>query len=121
MFCKTICITNGSLGRALERETKDASAVQPSGFEERRGKKEPKNKTAKQDIDLVKNHINSFPHYNSHYCRRDTPHVKYLPQNLNLAMMYCIYKTDTGTEKPVSENIYRKVFNTDSLLTGVSW
>jgi len=52
MFCKTICLTNGSLGRALERETKDASAVQPSGFKERRGKKQPKNKTAKQDIDL---------------------------------------------------------------------
>ena len=99
------------LDRVLEHETNAASAVQPSGFEERCGKG-PKNKTAKQDIDLVKKHINSFPQYISHYCRCDTQHVKYLPQNLNLAMMYRMYKTDTGTERPVSENVYRNVFNT---------
>lgn len=116
MFCKTIQISNGCLDRTLKREidgsvSGDKSQVS-GGFEERRGKKEPANKSAKEDMDAVRKHINSFPHYISHYCRRDSPGAKYLPQYLNLALMYRMYKED-HSQKPVSESIYRKIFKTE--------
>jgi len=113
MFCKTIQISNGCLDRTLKREINgsvgDDESEVSGGFEERRGKKEPANKSAKKDIDAVIEHINSFPHYISHYCRRDSQGAKYLPQYLNLALMYRMYKEDHG-EKSVSESIYRKIF-----------
>ena len=116
MFCKTIQISNGCLDRNLKRET-DGSLENDKlevsgGFEERRGKKEPANKTAKEDIYAIRKHINSFPQYVSHYCRRDSPGAKYLPQYLNLALMYRMYKEDNG-EKSVSESMYRKIFKRD--------
>ena len=81
-------------------------------FQERRGKKEPANKTCQTDVEAVKAHIKSFPHYVSHYCRKQNQDVKYLPQNLNLSLMYPMYKNDYGS-KAVSESMYRKIFPTD--------
>ena len=129
MFCKTIQISNGCLDRTLKRESDGSvdddklevsgsfspvlSSKPPvGGFEERRGKKEPANKTVREYVEAVIKHINSFPQYISHYCRKDSPGVKYLPQYLNLALMYRMYKEDHG-EKAVSESIYRKIFKTE--------
>lgn len=42
------------------------------------------------NINLVKEHINSFPKVESHYCRRDSSKL-YLSSDLNKAVMYRLY------------------------------
>ena len=58
------------------------------------------NKTSDEDIEFVRNHINSFPTQTSHYSRRHNPNLKYLSSDLNIAIMYRLYR-----EKCLSENI----------------
>lgn len=58
----------------------------------------------------IRNHIESFPKYVSHYTRSQTD-SKYLCSNLNLAKMYRLY-----TEKvqlPVSQSLYEDIFRHD--------
>jgi len=45
---------------------------------DKRGKASPPNKITPDDITLVKQHLNSLPTYESHYCRKETT-KKYLP------------------------------------------
>ncbi|KAK9687121.1 hypothetical protein QE152_g36688 [Popillia japonica] len=57
------------------------------------------------------NHINSFPTYISHYCRRETE-AKYLNPDLNLAQMYDLYKDFSAEDKLVSLSTYKSIFYT---------
>jgi len=100
MFCNVLQLTNGSLGRALNRQG-------DTTFSEKRGKYAPGNKKSEEDIDTVREHISSFPRYSSHYCRKDNQDVKYLPQQLNLAIMYRMYTDDCHQRhlKPVRETL----------------
>jgi hypothetical protein len=108
MFCQTLQISNGALDRALKRDADQS-------FCEKRGKKAPANKTTTENVDHVRQHINSFPKYISHYSRKDNPNCRYLSPNLNLALMYRMYKEDCDEQqkKPVGETKYRKVFHDD--------
>lgn len=66
-----------------------------------------------QQIQSVKDHINQFPNFQSHYTRKDNPHRKYLSPELNLSKMYKLY-TEWCQKKeidPVKEYYYRHVFN----------
>ena len=69
-FLRIHGVSNGRLGRALKAQ-QDAAG---SPHTDRRGKHEPANKTKRDDIAKVKAHIKSFPHYRSHYSRKDNPH-----------------------------------------------
>jgi len=108
MFCNTLQLSNGALGRALKRDGDES-------FSERRGKHAPAHKTSDEDVECIRRHINSFPNYMSHYCRKDSPDARYLSQNLNLALMYRMYMDDCHQQgkPPVSESKYRKVFYND--------
>ena len=80
---------------------------------DKRGRHEPGNKTPEEAICYVKQHIASFPQYESHYSRTDNPNRKYLSPDLTVSKMYSMYKatcTDDGKE-PVSEWVYRQTFN----------
>lgn len=82
---------------------------------DKRGKRIPTNKTAPDDLDLVRQHITSFPAYESHYTRAHNPNRKYLDKNLNIRLMYNLYTdfcADLG-KIPVKKNIYRKTFNSE--------
>ena len=71
------------------------------------------NKTSASRVQYVKEHIESFPKYRSHYSRKDNPNHHYLSPSLSLSKMYNLYK-DKCTEEnqqPVSEWMYRKIFN----------
>lgn len=63
------------------------------------------NKTSTTNIDFVKEHINSFPRVESHYCRKDTSKL-YLPSDLNKAKMYRLYKHNFCTEKISLQFLY---------------
>lgn len=56
----------------------------------------------------VKNHIQSFPCIDSHYCRANSQ-KQYLEAGLNLSKMYKLYVERSSS--PVKKNIYDKVFN----------
>lgn len=77
-------------------------------------KKIAKNKTSEEDMDFIRNHINSFPKIESHYRRAETS-KQYLESNLNMARMYSLYceKCEDEGRKSASETVYRKVFNTE--------
>ena len=79
-----------------------------------RGKLTPGNKTSDDDIAFIKQHIESFPHYQSHYSRCDNLHRKYLSPELSIAKMYELYKEKFREEKrptTCSEWMYQKTFN----------
>ena len=54
----------------------------------------------------VKDHILSFPNYESHYCRERTS-KKYLSSDLSITKMYDMYKT--SRTKPVSRKCFHEL------------
>lgn len=60
----------------------------------------------------VLEHINSFPHYISHYSRQQNPHKKYLLENLNINEMYKQYIESCKAKNPVKGWYYRHIFKT---------
>ncbi|KAG8173045.1 hypothetical protein JTE90_022840 [Oedothorax gibbosus] len=68
------------------------------------------NKIPDNKMKKVMDHINSFPRYISHYCRRDTQ-SHYLGAELNLQKIYNLYEnTMKENELPVSFSTYKKHF-----------
>lgn len=62
----------------------------------------------------VKDHINSFPRVESHYCRANTS-KEYLESNLNLSQMYRLYEewcSKNNTTK-CTKSFYEHIFNTE--------
>ena len=109
-FLRIHGISNGRLDQTIRAQGKNSGS--PSN--DMRGRHTPTNKTSKTDVDLVKEHILSFPQHQSHYSRADNPHRKYLSPELSITKMYFLYK-EWCTEKgvaAVSEWMYREVFNT---------
>lgn len=79
---------------------------------DRRGKKTPANKTPATEVDRVKEHINSFPKMESHYCRKSSSRM-YLDSHLNMTIMYEMYLEKCKAEnvsKPVKKQIYINIF-----------
>ena len=73
------------------------------------------NRTESSIMDDVRNHINSFPKYESHYSRKDNIGRKYLGSELSINTMYDLYvakctETDTPT---ASRDCYRRTFCCD--------
>ena len=108
-FLQTFQISNGRLERALQR------ARVSSPGEDLRGKHTPVNKTPEQQMQNVREHISSFPAYQSHYTRSHNPNRKYLDSSLNVRLMYNLYKENCSSDNisPVSEAIYRNIFHRD--------
>ena len=104
-FLRIHAVSNGRLGRALKAQADNGGS--PRG--DMRGRHLPANKTTDADLEDVKKHILSFPKYRSHYSRSDNPHRHYLSPDLSITKMYLLYKH--GCSTPVSEWVYRKVFN----------
>ncbi|KAJ8940472.1 hypothetical protein NQ314_010719 [Rhamnusium bicolor] len=109
-FLKTLCISHGPVDRAFKGRNEHGSFKSP----DRRGRKEPANKTPGVDIQEVKNHIESFPVMESHYCR-ETNQRQYLDPTLSITKMYNLYvqECENNNKNKVSEAIYRKIFCTD--------
>ena len=108
-FLKIHGISNGRLCRVI------TAAAELGGVPrmDTRGHHEPSNKTSQEEMDFIHAHIESFPHYTSHYSRNDNPNRTYLSPALSLSKMHVLYKercTEDG-KRPVSDWVYRKVFN----------
>lgn len=62
---------------------------------------------------IVREHIESFPAYQSHYTRAHNPDKKFLSEHLNIRALYNLYKEHCNNINavPVSESKYRYIFN----------
>ncbi|RZF44217.1 hypothetical protein LSTR_LSTR003857 [Laodelphax striatellus] len=106
-FCSTLCISNIPILTAFAGKDNYGNFT----ASDRRGHKEPPNKTSTEDFEHVKKHIQSFPCVESHYTRKSTKR-KYLDKNLNITKMYNLYKSFCEQEEltPVSLITYRRIF-----------
>ncbi|KAJ9583050.1 hypothetical protein L9F63_022607 [Diploptera punctata] len=104
-FRGTFGETTGFIERVAKKKRASPTGILP---EHGRGKGTPQNKKSEDELQTVKNHILSFPTYESHYCRQRTT-KKFLPQNLNISKMYELYRHCTAS--PVSLTIYTKCFH----------
>lgn len=95
-FCRILGETKGLINVIIEKKKESSTGIVDS---DQRGLKPPKNKKTIEDLSVVRNHINSFPSYESHYCRKSTG-KKYLPADLSISKMYRDYKN--SVPKPVS-------------------
>lgn len=108
-FMATLCISVDVISDALNKV--DSLGLYTA--DDKRGKKSPPNKTKKEDVQFVKDHIESFPVMESHYCRKDSKKKYLYPDVKSTVKMYSLYKalcTETH-KKPVSESKYREIFN----------
>lgn len=107
-FLKTFQISDGRCFRALK---KIRDGREPGS--DLRGKQPSVNKLDEARLQIVREHIEKFPAYQSHYTRSHNPNRKYLSEYLNIRLMYNLYKehcTNINTN-PVSESKYRHIFN----------
>lgn len=106
-FSKCLKIDPNQANRAFESITTNPSAI------DRRGKATPTTKTKLNDELYVKQFINKFPRYISHYNRKNSDKY-YLAPNLNIRRMYIEYKLVCELYKRtvVSEYVFRDIFNT---------
>lgn len=109
-FTSTLAISNGP----IETAVKNINEVGSFGGNDKRGKKIPPNKTSEESIKDIKDHIESFPKIESHYCRKDTTR-QYLSEKLSICKMYELYSQKMQNENkiPVKFNIYQKIFGTE--------
>lgn len=106
-FVSTLAISNNTIDTVIKK-------TDERGFleEEKRGKHSSHKTTSEDEVQGIKDHINSFPRIESHYCRAGTS-KEYIEGSLNISTMYKLY-----TEKCLEENdqavkfsIYRKIFS----------
>lgn len=86
--------------QAVQNKAKSLSGVTER---DNRGWGPPANKISEAKLLEVRNHINSYPLYESHYSRRKS-NKKYLPSFLNLQILYDAYK-EFIADNPVSRTI----------------
>ncbi|CAK1590203.1 unnamed protein product [Parnassius mnemosyne] len=72
------------------------------------------NKTPQEDVEFIKNIINSLPKYESHY-RRENSDSKYLKPGTTIEKIHEIYKDELKTvygtlKRPVSINTFKRIF-----------
>ena len=108
-FLRIHAISNGRLDRALKAQSESGGSL----HNDQRGSHPPPNKTTEESLAFVKEQISTFPKYKSHYSRSSNPNRHYLSPDLTINKMYYLYRElcSTQGQNPVSEWVYRQVFN----------
>lgn len=92
-FCSTLALGTSYVDHALENKNQGHFKGT-----ERIGKQTPTNKINPERIDLVKEHIKSFPRVSGHYTRKDS-NRDYLGAELNITKMYELYQQKCEASK----------------------
>lgn len=105
-YCRTLAISQKPIYTA--HANKDVIAGTPLTSSQG---KHIKKTIAQEDKDMIKEHINSFPCVEAHYCRASSS-KKYLESGLTISKMYSLYlETMKNLDKqPVKESAYRNIF-----------
>ena len=111
-YFDTLDITFTKTESALQKGSKYTSGL--TGTDQRGKHANRPNKVSASSTNTIKEHINSFPRIESHYCRKSTK-KEYLSEDLSIAKMYQEYvkecvKNGCCYEK---QGVYRKIFNTN--------
>ncbi|KAJ8043559.1 hypothetical protein HOLleu_10703 [Holothuria leucospilota] len=110
-FMSTLDISESVIRHALKHKGSSGTFTSL----DQRGKHSPANKTPALQIEGVRMHIRSIPSMESHYTRKDTQR-KYLDSGLSIRKMhrdlYPAWCQKHGYA-PVSEKVYRTIFNTE--------
>lgn len=105
-FKKSFNISDGRITRALVGKLEGTTPPK-----DRRGRGNAVNKIPIDKISEVREFIKKFPTSTSHYSRNDNMNKNYLSPNLNISIMYNLYKQENN--EPVSMFTFRKTFNRD--------
>lgn len=107
-FLRTLDIGNKRFSNILKKKSADGIIET-----DKRGWHSPANKLQQSEINFVKDHIQSFAKYKSHYSRKNTPHKQYLDSSLSMNKMYDLYVELCKSQKkiPVKIHTYRNIFN----------
>ncbi|CAH1993091.1 unnamed protein product [Acanthoscelides obtectus] len=107
-YIRVLKVSDGRITRVLVNKSKAMPAPTDG-----RGKQPSANKTPDHKVDKVKEFIERFPSYQSHYSRKKNPHRRYLAPDLNLSIMYDLYKKQLSLkdEQPVSKYIFSEIFS----------
>lgn len=105
-FKKIFAVSDGRISRVLKMKLSI-----PTPPIDKRGKHVPVNKTSEEKLQRVKDFINRFPKYESHYTLHKSMNRKFLAPDLSLPKMYSLYCDDTPESERVSDFMFRKVFN----------
>lgn len=105
-FLKCIQVSQGRVYRAVLSANTNPSA------EERRGNRPSWNKSNVIDLAYLRDFINKFPRYKSHYGRSSSD-KEYLSPYLNIRRMYREYKIlcEFSQKQVLSEHMFREIFN----------
>lgn len=106
--CKRFLIATLGIGRGKIDYLLQNLNANGSPKEDRRGKARITRVAHEEKKDRIRDHIRSFKHVPSHYCRKSSKR-QYLPSDLNLSLMFKMYKD--GEAEPLKESTYRKIFN----------
>lgn len=87
---------------------KKRSSLGGTQLDDNRGKSIPKHNISDENRQVIKEHILSFPSYESHYTRKSTS-KKYLPSHLTINKMYNLFCENR--DKPPSIKIYNQEFH----------
>lgn len=109
-YLDTLDITEAVTNSALSKKSAHGGITS----KDQRGKhKNRPNKIPDEIVSDIKQHIESFPRVESHYCRKSS-NKEYLEAELNLSKMYDLYKEQCCLNNYVPQSIhtYRHIFNT---------
>lgn len=84
-FCKTLDISLRTVQAFMHN--RKAAGILSCVEDDRRGKHTPQNKTPEWQLQLIRQHINTYPRMESHYCRKTTQR-QYLDSGLSTTKMY---------------------------------
>jgi len=104
-FKQVLLVSDGRITRLVKSKT-----ISKSPPQDKKGKHTAYNKTEYLEVLEVKNFINSFPCYESHYSRMKNLERKYLSPALNIKIMYK-KKKKNKISNPVSYYIFQEVLN----------
>ncbi len=106
-FMATLGLSEGSLRYALEHRSTTGQFEVDSDDK----RKSPANKLKPDVIQAVKDHIESFPVMESHYCRSGSQR-KYFAADLTIQKLYNLYteKCQTNGQQAVSFSSYKGIF-----------
>ena len=105
-FKQVLAISDGRIARATNKKNDGLVCDQ-------RGKHVPHNKTPETEVQYLKDFIERFPTYTSHYSRAKNPNRSYLCPSLNISIMFDLYQAQCHKEgrKPLNQDKFRKTFN----------
>jgi len=107
MFQSVYGVTRGKIDLLIQKKKfSDSGTLQQL---DNRGRHEPHNKMTEEKEEM-RNHIEKYPKYQSHYSRRHTNKF-YLQCHLNIKKLYEEYKLEKNGNKCGSYDLFKEVFN----------